>query len=151
MLFQCPNIFLYFRLTMDAFEKHTPFAEQSPPSPQLSDFTVTFSRTHCWPHSSETTATKHKRISHHIIRLIAAHHHLCLASVAESVAISLLSLITTTTPNPGTQLPHSTGAVSHSERAELIKIGYAIRSLRMVAACDYNDDEQNKTTYRSAD
>lgn len=92
-----------------------------------------------------------QKISHNIIRLIAAHHHLCLASVAESVAISLLSLITTTTPNPGTQLPHSTGAVSHSERAELIKIGYAIRSLRMVAACDYNDDEQNKTTYRSAD
>lgn len=50
-------------LTIDVFEKHTPFPLHSAPSPQLSDLTVTFNRTHCGPHKSDTTvwyAAKHK-------------------------------------------------------------------------------------------
>lgn len=42
-------------LTIEAFEKHTPFPLHSALSPQLSDFTVTFNRTHCGPHKSDTT------------------------------------------------------------------------------------------------
>lgn len=40
---------------MDVLEKQIPFPEHSELSPQLSDFTFTRNRTHCWFHSSETT------------------------------------------------------------------------------------------------
>lgn len=43
-------------LTIDPFEKQIPLFEHSAFSPQLSDLTVTFNRTHCGPHKSETTA-----------------------------------------------------------------------------------------------
>lgn len=43
------------KLTIEAFEKHTPFPLHCAFSPQLSDFTVTFNRTHCGPHKSDTT------------------------------------------------------------------------------------------------
>lgn len=46
-------------LTIDVFEKQTPFPEHSAFSPQLSDLTVTFSRTHCGPHKSDTTDIPH--------------------------------------------------------------------------------------------
>lgn len=42
-------------LTMETFEKQIPLPLQSAESPQLSDFTLTRKRTHCWSQSSETT------------------------------------------------------------------------------------------------
>lgn len=49
--------YIYGVLTIDVFEKHTPFPLHWAFSPQLSDLTVTFNRTHCGPHNSDTTVT----------------------------------------------------------------------------------------------
>lgn len=57
-------------LTMDELEKHTPLALHIAFSPQLSDLTVTFNRTHCGPHKSDTTAMVNTKISYFKRRIL---------------------------------------------------------------------------------
>lgn len=69
------------KLTIVGFEKQMPFSLHCAFSPQLSDFIVTFNRTHCGPHRSETTVKLEKKYKWYRIIIMTLNHRKALSKM----------------------------------------------------------------------